>query len=89
LKCTTLIGETSAGRHKQDIDQRRRACRAAAFKSKKRMKILRMTRLKSFTCVRENYALNSLGNFEPMRRSKNRRNVVKFRLSGYSTNIGI
>ena len=35
--------------------------------------------MKSFISERENFVLNSLINFEPVKRFKNRRNVMKFR----------
>jgi hypothetical protein len=41
-------------------DQRRCGYRTIAFKTKKRMKIRRMTRVKSFICEGENSVFNSL-----------------------------
>ena len=38
---------------------------------------------------RENFVLNSLINFEPVKRFKNRRNVMKFRSFGDSTSSSI
>jgi hypothetical protein len=49
--------------------------RKIVFETKKIMKIRWITRVKSFICERENFVLNSLINFEPVKRFKNRRNV--------------
>jgi hypothetical protein len=40
-------------------------------------------------CERENFVLNSLINFEPVNKFKNRKNVMKFRIYGDSTSSSI
>jgi hypothetical protein len=58
-------------------DQRRQACRTIAFNTKKRMKIGRKTREKNF--IRERTLYLILIKSEPVKRFKNRRNVMKVR----------
>jgi hypothetical protein len=45
--------------------------------------------VKSFIRERENIVMDSLINFEPMKRFKNRKNMMKFRNFGDSINNGI
>ena len=46
-------------------------------------------RVKSFICEREDFVLNSLINFEPVKRFKNGRNMIKFSSFGDSTSSSI
>ena len=68
--------ETGIIRRSIKCDQRRRVCRTIAFKTKKRMKIWRMTRVKSFVSERTLYWILSL--ILSQWKFKNRRNVMQF-----------
>jgi hypothetical protein len=46
-------------------------------------------RVKSFVCEREDFVLHSIINFEPVKRFKNRRIVMKFRSFGDSVSSSI
>ena len=63
-----------------------RACKTIAFKTTTKMNIMKDDQSEEFE---RTFYLNSLINFEPVNRFKNRRNVMKFRGFGDSTSSSI